>query len=211
LTLDNASANDTLITALSKILINQFDIQFVPGNSQIRCLNHVLNLVVQKVLATLNEAEDPDNLDYFDKSLPVHYSAEDDPDQLELEREKDEDIDEDAEEETDDKTFDELLTSNATQLSATQKVCVHTHPRLIYSLSSLSAAHNLYEDRIITTASPPLSTCSTKDSQGREDTRRQIPHRRTHGCTRRSNPMELHPCYDQACINPPQTYRELGS
>jgi hypothetical protein len=46
LTLDNHPVNDVLVRALSKILREKFDVQFVPDNSQIRCLAHVVNLVV---------------------------------------------------------------------------------------------------------------------------------------------------------------------
>ncbi|KAJ7131151.1 hypothetical protein C8R44DRAFT_612967 [Mycena epipterygia] len=57
-TLDNAAPNDVLIRALSRLLREKFDVQFVPENSQIRCLAHVVNLVVQKMLAALEEAPD---------------------------------------------------------------------------------------------------------------------------------------------------------
>ncbi|KAF7375808.1 Dimer-Tnp-hAT domain-containing protein [Mycena sanguinolenta] len=60
--LDNASPNDVLLQALSRLLMRKFDIQFVPANSQIRCLAHVVNLVVQKFLAALDDAEDPENI-----------------------------------------------------------------------------------------------------------------------------------------------------
>ncbi|KAJ7770293.1 hypothetical protein DFH07DRAFT_684213, partial [Mycena maculata] len=58
--LDNASPNDVLIRTLSRLLMERFDVQFTPENSQIRCLDHVVHLVVQKMLAALEEAVDPD-------------------------------------------------------------------------------------------------------------------------------------------------------
>jgi hypothetical protein len=84
-------------------LREKFDIQFVPENSQIRCLAHIVNLVVQKLLSTLNEATDPDLEDYYlrNKDLPFHYDPEDDPDLRDMEQEVfNEDLDEedDAEE-----------------------------------------------------------------------------------------------------------------
>ncbi|KAJ6484240.1 ribonuclease H-like domain-containing protein, partial [Mycena sanguinolenta] len=62
---------------------------FVPANSQIRCLAHVVNLVVQKILAALGDAEDPDVTDYYlsNKDAPFHYEAEDDPDLHEMDQE----------------------------------------------------------------------------------------------------------------------------
>ncbi|KAJ7865201.1 hypothetical protein B0H13DRAFT_1455339, partial [Mycena leptocephala] len=58
--LDNAPPNDVLLRALARPLRENFDIQFVPANSQIRCLAHVVNLVVQKILAALGDVVDPD-------------------------------------------------------------------------------------------------------------------------------------------------------
>ncbi|KAJ7746161.1 hypothetical protein DFH07DRAFT_748536, partial [Mycena maculata] len=88
--LDNAPTNDVLIRVLSKILTEKFDIQFVPENSQIHCLAHVVNIVVQKILATLNEADDPDIVDYYlpNKDLPFHYDPAADPDLRDLENER---------------------------------------------------------------------------------------------------------------------------
>ncbi|KAF7360904.1 Dimer-Tnp-hAT domain-containing protein [Mycena sanguinolenta] len=87
--MDNVSSNDVLVAALSRILREKFSIQFVPENSQIRCLAHVVNLVVQKILATFNEAENPTDDDYYahNKDVPLHYDPEQDPDQLELDNE----------------------------------------------------------------------------------------------------------------------------
>jgi hypothetical protein len=69
--------------------MKKFDIQFIPENSQIRCLAHVVNLVVQKLLAALDEAEDPEVEDTYipNKDLPFHYDLADDGDLNELERE----------------------------------------------------------------------------------------------------------------------------
>ncbi|KAJ7813036.1 hypothetical protein B0H14DRAFT_2605350 [Mycena olivaceomarginata] len=90
---DSATTNYVLICSLSRILIEKFDIQFVPENSQIRCFAHVVNLVVQKILATLNEADDPQMVDYYlpNKDLPFHYDPDNDPDLRDLENETFED------------------------------------------------------------------------------------------------------------------------
>ncbi|KAJ7271309.1 hypothetical protein B0H12DRAFT_1228964 [Mycena haematopus] len=87
--LDNASANDVLLQALARLLMKKFDIQFVPANSQIRCLAHVVNLVVQKFLAALDDAEDPENVDDYlpNKDLPFHYDPDDDPEVIAMEQE----------------------------------------------------------------------------------------------------------------------------
>ncbi|KAJ7649685.1 hypothetical protein FB45DRAFT_1049884 [Roridomyces roridus] len=88
-TFDSASPNDVLIAVLPRILADKFNIQFAPENSQIRCLAHVVNLVVQKILSTLNEADDPDVIDYYlpNKELPFYYDPDDDPDLKQMENE----------------------------------------------------------------------------------------------------------------------------
>jgi hypothetical protein len=75
---------------LSNLLVQKYDIQFVPGNAHIRCLAHVINLVVQKILAALDEADNPDLNDYFEqymKNLPVYYDADNDEALKEFENE----------------------------------------------------------------------------------------------------------------------------
>jgi hypothetical protein len=51
---------------------------------------HVVNLVVQAVLAALGEADDPDNIDYYtlNKEQPLHLDIDTDPDQIELDNEE---------------------------------------------------------------------------------------------------------------------------
>ncbi|KAF8214753.1 hypothetical protein K438DRAFT_1563209 [Mycena galopus ATCC 62051] len=87
---DNAATNDVLIRVLSRILMQNFDIQFVPEKSQIRCLAHAVNFVDQKILATLNEADDPAVIDYYlpNKDLPFHYDPDADTDLRDLETEE---------------------------------------------------------------------------------------------------------------------------
>lgn len=113
---------------MSRLLIDKFDTQFVPGNSQIRCLAHIVNLVVQKILATIDEAEDPESNDYFDKSVPIHYSPDEDADQLELEKEGEHDKETDKEvnemeaEEESERFFIQQLTQGGENLSPVKKV-----------------------------------------------------------------------------------------
>jgi hypothetical protein len=91
------------MVALGRLLAQKFDIQFAPDNSQIHCLAHVVNLVVQKMLAALEEAEDPDVVDYYlpNKDLPFHYDPDTDAELRDLEDEQFEYEDEEAEEATD--------------------------------------------------------------------------------------------------------------
>ena len=63
---------------------------------------HVVNLVVQAILAALGEADNPDDVDYYtlNKEQPLHLDIDADPDQAELDCEefRDEDADADADE-----------------------------------------------------------------------------------------------------------------
>lgn len=49
-----------------------------------------MNLVVQKILSALDDAEDPDVTDDYlpNKDLPIHYDPEKDPEVRDLEREE---------------------------------------------------------------------------------------------------------------------------
>ncbi|KAJ7330405.1 hypothetical protein DFH08DRAFT_708903 [Mycena albidolilacea] len=69
--------------------MQNFGIQFAPANSQIHCLAHVVNLVVQKLLAVLDDAPDPDITDDYllNKDLPLHYDPDQDPEVLAMEQE----------------------------------------------------------------------------------------------------------------------------
>ncbi|TFY51128.1 hypothetical protein EVJ58_g10725 [Rhodofomes roseus] len=80
LTMDNATTNDVLARTLSGLLMQRYGIHFSPENGQIRCLAHVVNLVVQKMLASLIDEDDPDDNDWYllHKFLPFHYDIEDD-------------------------------------------------------------------------------------------------------------------------------------
>ncbi|KAF4618026.1 hypothetical protein D9613_012868 [Agrocybe pediades] len=66
----------------------------------IRCVAHVINLVVQAFLAGMDEAEDPEQLDWYEtyhKKDPIHYDVNEDPEQKALDNEVDGDEDSDDE------------------------------------------------------------------------------------------------------------------
>jgi hypothetical protein len=131
--LDNASVNDVLVRALSRILRESFDIQFVPDNSQIRCLAHVVNLVVQKLLATLEEAVDPNIEDTYKdaKDLPVHYDPETDRELAEFEREVFQKKDSESTEEEGDGLLMAALGPEYEKLSPVQKVSYSFHGKAV--------------------------------------------------------------------------------
>ncbi|KAI0363170.1 hypothetical protein BV20DRAFT_930129, partial [Pilatotrama ljubarskyi] len=57
---------------------------------RIRCIAHVVNLVVQKILSELFEADDPALADYYElwnKHLPFHYDAEADDENCQFQKE----------------------------------------------------------------------------------------------------------------------------
>lgn len=51
---------------------------------------HVVNLVVQAILAALGEADNPDDIDYYtlNKERPLHLDIDADPEQIALDREE---------------------------------------------------------------------------------------------------------------------------
>lgn len=97
--MDNASSNDTLARKLATLL-TKYGSEFEVKDGQIRCLPHVINLVVQKILSVLCDAQgshdvaNPDVEDYFplSKHLPIHYDPTTDADLANLEAEYDEDL-----------------------------------------------------------------------------------------------------------------------
>lgn len=86
--LDNASPNDVLVRTVGELILERYGVPFHAENGQIRCIAHVVNLVVQKILKELLEIdEDPEDNDYFmfSKHLPIHYDPDDDEDVTEME------------------------------------------------------------------------------------------------------------------------------
>ena len=122
ITTDNASVNDVLIATVARILLAKYGI---PKSTtlQIRCTCHVVNLVVQDILAALGEADDPDDVDYYtlNKEQPFHLNIDADSDQIELDNEfEDEADDEEPESEIITLEEEENLKATASPLS---KVC----------------------------------------------------------------------------------------
>ena len=108
---------------------------------------HVVNLIVQALLAALNEADDPEKDDYYipNKHLPSHYDPDDDNEVWEMEAEGNKPDDEDEE-------FEELLnmldleneelnnevTAKVVNLSEVKKVSSPTTTCSTWILTSLS-------------------------------------------------------------------------
>ncbi|KAF5332385.1 hypothetical protein D9758_018913 [Tetrapyrgos nigripes] len=69
------------------------DVFACPENNRIRCMAHVVNLIVQATLKVMEEAESPDDVDYyfFHKDQPIHYDEADDEDLQAMEAERDND------------------------------------------------------------------------------------------------------------------------
>lgn len=80
---------DVLACVLGTLLNERYGLAFHSDNARIQCLAHIVNIVVQCILKYLDEAEDPDLVDYYEtmKSLPVHYRPEDDEELREMEQE----------------------------------------------------------------------------------------------------------------------------
>src|ERR1700735_2975377 len=87
--MDNAANCDVLARVLGILLMERYGMEFHSDNARVRCLAHVVNIVVQTLLKQLNEAEDPDILDWFDanKHLPIHYDGDEDEDVKAMEAE----------------------------------------------------------------------------------------------------------------------------
>jgi hypothetical protein len=72
--------------------MERYGVPFHPNNSHIRCLAHVVNLVVQKMLSVAKEVDDPDFQDYYEhlnKQFPVHYDLDGDEELHDFENEED--------------------------------------------------------------------------------------------------------------------------
>ena len=124
--MDNASLCDVIARTVGLILMDKYHLGFHEDNARVCCLAHVVNLVVQKILLTLGEAEDPDQDDYYvpNKHLPFHYDIDDDNDLREMEQKEDVEDDEDDEVEAweipDD--IDEVAENTTSHVTAVKKV-----------------------------------------------------------------------------------------
>ncbi|KAK0455611.1 uncharacterized protein EV420DRAFT_1272158 [Desarmillaria tabescens] len=93
--MDNASVNEVFATTLSELILKHYKLNFVPENAYIHCLDHVVSLVTQAIMNSLDEAEDPDKNDYFsgNKQYPTHYDEDDDEALKAFEQECEKDMD----------------------------------------------------------------------------------------------------------------------
>jgi hypothetical protein len=112
-----------LIATVARILLAKYGI---PKSTtlQIHCICHVINLVVQDILATLGEADDPDNIDYHSlhKEQPFHLDIDADSDQVTMDNEEFQDDTEESDKpETISMKEEEKLKATASPLS---KVCI---------------------------------------------------------------------------------------
>lgn len=80
---------DVLACVLGTLLMERYGLSFHSDNARIRCLAHIVNIVVQTLLKELDKADDPTTNDNFEsmKKMPVHYSPDDDEDLQEMETE----------------------------------------------------------------------------------------------------------------------------
>ena len=109
--MDNASVCDVLARSAGVLLLQKYGLQFHLQNARISCLAHVVNLVVQAILAELNEADNPEQEDYYipNKHIPFHYNPDDDDEVRQMENEEDKGGEEGPD---DDDGFVELLHIN---------------------------------------------------------------------------------------------------
>ena len=128
---------------VAQILLAKYRIPQSP-NLHIRCICHVVNLVVQAILATLGKADDPDKVDYFtlNKEQPLHLNINVDPDHVGLDNEEFQD-------EEDDKAVPEenLTLDDEEKLKATESPLSKVHilnckiSYLAYSFASAMLHH----------------------------------------------------------------------
>ncbi|KAJ3851045.1 hypothetical protein EV368DRAFT_83909 [Lentinula lateritia] len=90
LTTDNASVNNVLVATVARCVLACYGVEWNP-DGHIRCIAHVINLTVQDLLASMDEAEWSSNVNYYElnKDAPFHYSVDEDVKQIALEAEGD--------------------------------------------------------------------------------------------------------------------------
>ena len=145
--MDNPSICDVLARAAGVMLLQKYGLNFHAQNARIRCMAHVVNLIVQALLAALNEADDPEKDDYYipNKHLPFHYDPDDDDEVQEMEAEgnKPDDEDEEFEEllnvpDLENEELDNEVTAKVVNLSEVKKVSSPTTTCSTWMLTSLS-------------------------------------------------------------------------
>ena len=145
--MDNASVCDVLARAAGVMLLQKYGLNFHAQNARIWCMAHVVNLIVQALLAALNEADDPEKDNYYipNKHLPFHYDLDDDDEVQEMEAEgnKPDDEDEEFEEllnvpDLENEELDNEVTAKVVNLSEVKKVSSPTTTCSTWMLTSLS-------------------------------------------------------------------------
>lgn len=79
ISMDNASANDVMMRNINCLLSKRYSLDLKDNDCQVRCLAHVVSLIVQSGLSALKEADNPDIYDYYEKihrKDPIHYDDE---------------------------------------------------------------------------------------------------------------------------------------
>jgi hypothetical protein len=117
--------------------LSKYDIPESP-NQHIRCLCHVVNLVVQSILAALGEADDPEDADHFllNKAQPLHLDIDNDPDQVALDHEEFND-DSNAKANVEENVAMEDEEKPSAMRSPLSKVCLHlTYPHIVLRYTS---------------------------------------------------------------------------
>lgn len=191
--MDNASNCDTLAHILGVLLMERYGIPFHSNNAHIQCLSHVVNIVVQTILKNLNEADDPDVNDWYEanKNLPMHYDADMDPEQQEMELNAVEDgltkINE---------VMKDELPKDASTLSNIKKVCVFQMNQANIHILCLPASYNCPQDLLYTTV--PQSFSQTHEEEIPQDNYKQQRHTidGTYASEGHCDLVELHSCYD---------------
>jgi hypothetical protein len=146
--------NDVLITTVARTLLAKYRIPESP-NLHVRCVCHVVNLVVQDILAALGEADSPDDIDYysFHKEQPFHLDIDADPDQIELDHEEFEDDVEDKNTDSDNITLEDEEKSEATNsplskvMFSYQDVSLHLYSHASFVLSRKKLSRRLNDAR----------------------------------------------------------------
>jgi hypothetical protein len=80
---DNSSTNDTLCRAVSNYLNTKEGIQWDPVSRRLRCIGHIINLVVQAFL--FKDLIDEDTLESYDK---IESQGSESPEQIKTQRQK---------------------------------------------------------------------------------------------------------------------------
>ena len=75
---DNVSAHDILVETAGQIILAQYGIPWLP-DMHIHCLVHVVSLIVQAFLTSIDEADNLDENNYYElrKGEPIHYDNAD--------------------------------------------------------------------------------------------------------------------------------------